>query len=82
MAVLPVTKSADAVRSLTPDTTTMIGAAAAADALANAVDPTPDASAIAGVLSRIPARDSAVIVKALDPQTRSAVQSASPRVCG
>ena len=82
VAAMPVTERAGVLGSLSRETRLMLRVAAVSSAYANAVDPMPDASAIAGVLNRIPPRDSAVLLNALAPQTRAAVQAASARVCG
>jgi hypothetical protein len=82
VAGLPVAEHTPIMRSLSPDTAAMIRTAAESSALTNTLADAPDPSTLAGVLSRISPSDSAVILRGLAPQTRAAVQAASPRVCG
>jgi hypothetical protein len=81
-AGLPVADLPAIMGSLSPVTASMIRTATAASAQTLTFPGAPDAPTLAGVLSRISPKDSAVILAALSPQRHAAVQAAIPRVCG
>ena len=82
IVAIPVAEHTRIMRSLSREAAAMVRAAATSSALTNTIATMPDAPTLAGVLSRISPSDSAVILNSLAPQTRAAVQGASPRVCG
>ena len=82
VAGLPVGNRTGIMGSLSPVTATMLHTAAVASAQTGTSPGAPDVSTLAGVLSRISPKDSAVILAALSPQSRATVQAAIPRVCG
>jgi hypothetical protein len=82
VAALPVDVNPGIERSLSPATVAMIRSAATLSAVTNSSPRTLNGSTVAGVLSRITPTDSAVILDALEPRARAAVQAANPQVCG